>query len=167
MATGASCGAHGRGVSASHRNGDRPHAPEIAVLGGMLIDRDAYGSAADSLQATDFSLPAHRLIFQTAGDVVADGGTADVIALGDRLQRTDRLERAGGYDYLAELLDAVPTAANIEHHARIVREQAERRRLASLGRRIAREAEGRRGRNRSHREPCGGALGCCDLEPQW
>lgn len=102
---------------------------EVAVLGGMLIDSDAVARAMEIVSDAMFSAEAHRRIFRAALRLFERGQATDVIIVADELRKSDELEAAGGYDYLAELLDAVPTAANIEYHAGIVRDKALLRRL--------------------------------------
>ncbi len=112
---------------------------EISVLGGMLIDRDAVARAVEIISDTMFSAEANRRIYRAALRLFERGDAIDVIVVSDELSKTDELEAAGGYDYLAELLDAVPTAANIEYHARIVRDKALLRRLIDASSQIIRD----------------------------
>ena len=112
---------------------------EIAVLGGMLIDRDAVARAVEFVSDTMFSAEANRRIYRAVLRLFERGDAVDVIAVGDELQKTDELESAGGYDYLAEILDAVPTAANIDYHARIVSDKALLRRLIDASSQIIRD----------------------------
>jgi replicative DNA helicase len=99
------------------------------VLGGMLIDGDAVAKAMESLDETMFYREAHRRIFRSMARLFQRGEVVDPTTVAEDLKQTDDLEQAGGLPYLAELLDAVPTAANIDFHARIVRERALMRRL--------------------------------------
>ena len=118
-----------------------PVAPEaeVAVLGGMLIERDAVARAIEVVSDSMFSAEPNRRIFRAALRLFERGDAIDVIAVGDELAKTGELEAAGGYDYLAELLDAVPTAANIEYHARIVGDKALLRRLIDASSQIIRD----------------------------
>jgi replicative DNA helicase len=102
---------------------------EVSVLGGMLIDRDAVVRAIEQITDAMFFREAHRRIFRTVVRLFERGDVADVITVSEELKKTGELESVGGLDYLAELVDAVPTAANITYHARIVREKALLRRL--------------------------------------
>ena len=112
---------------------------EVAVLGGMLIDRDAVARAVEVVADTMFASEANRRIYRAVVRLFERGDAVDVIVVSDELRKTEELEAAGGYDYLAELLDAVPTAANIEHHARIVRDKALLRRLIDASSHIIRD----------------------------
>ena len=111
----------------------------MAVLGGMLIDRDAVARAVEVVSDTMFASEANRRIYRAVLRLFERGDAVDVIVVSDELSKTEELEAAGGYDYLAELLDAVPTAANIEHHARIVRDKALLRRLIDASSHIIRD----------------------------
>jgi replicative DNA helicase len=102
---------------------------EVSVLGGMLIDGDAVAKAVEAIDETMFYREGHRRIFRSMARLFQRGEVVDPTTVAEDLKQTDDLEQAGGLPYLAELLDAVPTAANIEYHARIVRERALMRRL--------------------------------------
>lgn len=113
---------------------------ETAVLGGMFQDRDAVARAVEILDAGMFYREAHRLLFRTLARLFERGEAIDPIMVGDELQKTDEMERVGGLDYIAFLLDTVPTAANIEYHAKLVREKALLRRLIEASQEIIRDA---------------------------
>ncbi|HSG46285.1 MAG TPA: replicative DNA helicase [Longimicrobiales bacterium] len=113
---------------------------EVSVLGGMLLDRDAVARAVEVLDASMFFKESHRVIFRSMSRLFERGDVIDAVTLHEDLQRTGEVDRAGGLEYLAELMDAVPTAANIEYHARIVREKALLRRLIDASQEIIRDA---------------------------
>jgi len=113
---------------------------EQAVLGAMLLDPDAALKAVELLDDEAFYRDAHRRIFRTMTRVVERNDVVDPVVLREELMRTGDLEAAGGTDYIAELLDVVPTAANVEYHARIVRDKALRRRLIQAGTEIVQTA---------------------------
>ncbi|CAN5777887.1 replicative DNA helicase [soil metagenome] len=119
-----------------------PYAPEaeISVLGGMLIDGDAVAKALEFVDDTMFYREANRRIFRAMARLFQRGQVIDPVTLGEDLSKTDELDGIGGMAYIAELLDAVPTAANIEYHARIVRERALLRRLIEGATQIIRES---------------------------
>jgi len=112
---------------------------EISVLGGMLIDRDAVVRAVEHVTDVMFFREAHRRIYRTMVRLFERGGVVDVITVSEELKNTSELDSVGGLDYLAELVDAVPTAANIEYHAKIVREKAILRRLVDASSQIIRD----------------------------
>jgi replicative DNA helicase len=113
---------------------------EQAVLGAMLIDQDAALKAAQLLSDTAFYRDGHRRMFRAMLVLLEKGDVVDPLMLRDTLQRRGDFEAAGGMDYLAELLDVVPTAANVEYHCRIVRDRALRRRLIEAGTKIVQTA---------------------------
>ncbi len=87
-----------------------------------------------------FFREAHRRLFRAMLRLSERGDVIDVITLSEELRNTGELEAAGGLPYLAELLDAVPTAANLEYHAKIVREKALLRNLIEAASTIIRDA---------------------------
>lgn len=119
-----------------------PYSPEaeMSVLGGMFIDRDAAERVPAILSEGDFFPERHRILYGAMRDLSAAGDGIDVVTLAERLKNAGKLESVGGVAYLAQLMDAVPTAANIEYHARIVREKAVLRRLIEAASQVIREA---------------------------
>jgi replicative DNA helicase len=112
---------------------------EVSVLGGMLIDGDAVAKAIEAVDESMFYREAHRRIFRSMARLFQRGEVVDPTTVAEDLKQTDDLEQAGGLPYLAELLDAVPTAANIDYHARIVRDRALMRRLIEASSSIIRD----------------------------
>ncbi len=112
---------------------------ETAVLGGMLIDREAVTRAIEHLNESMFYREANRRLYRAMVRLYERGDVIDVITLSDELKKTAEMDAAGGFDYLAALVDAVPTAANLEYHARIVRDKALLRRLVEQASQIIRD----------------------------
>ncbi|MCZ6916630.1 MAG: replicative DNA helicase [Gemmatimonadetes bacterium] len=112
-----------------------PWSPEAeqAVLGAMLLDQDAALKAAELLVDDAFHKEAHRRIFRSMTAIVEKNDVLDPVVLRDELERRNDLEAIGGIDYISVLLDVVPTAANVEFHARIVKNKALLRRLIDVG----------------------------------
>src|SRR6266513_2991508 len=102
---------------------------EQAVLGAMLLDQDAALKAAEVLDDTMFYREGHRLLFRSMIALTERGDVIDPVTLRDELSRRGDLDRAGGMEYIATLIDVVPTAANVDYHARIIRDKAVLRRL--------------------------------------
>ncbi len=102
---------------------------EQAVLGAMLLDQDAALKAAEMLDDTMLYREGHRILFRSMVALTERGEAIDPVTLRDELARRGDLDRAGGLEYIATLIDVVPTAANLEYHARIVRDKAVLRRL--------------------------------------
>jgi len=111
---------------------------EVSVLGGMLIDQDAASRVVDIVNDSMFFREANRRLYRAMVRLFERSDAVDVITLNEELKKTEELDSVGGTAYLAELLDAVPTAANIEYHARIVREKALLRRLIDAAQDIVR-----------------------------
>jgi replicative DNA helicase len=118
-----------------------PFSPEAetAVLGGMLIDREAVSRAIEHVNESMFYREANRRLFRAMVRLYERGDVIDVITISEELKKTAEMEAAGGLDYLAQLMDAVPTAANVEYHARIVRDKALLRRLVEQASQIIRD----------------------------
>jgi replicative DNA helicase len=102
---------------------------EASVLGGVLLDPDSILRIEDVVDDSMFFREGHRILYRGMRVLHEKKTAIDLVTLGDHLRATGELERAGGMPYLARLLDAVPTAANIQYHARIVRDKALLRRL--------------------------------------
>ena len=102
---------------------------EQAVLGAMLLDQDAALSAAELLDDSMFYREGHRILFRTMVAITERGAVIDPVTIREELERRGDLDRVGGMEYIGALIDVVPTAANIEYHARIVRDKAVLRRL--------------------------------------
>ncbi len=102
---------------------------EQSVLGGILIENEAVNRVTEILDADDFYRDAHRKIYNALLNLSERDEPADLITLTNELRKSDQLDSIGGASYLASLIDAVPTAANIEYYARIVKEKAILRKL--------------------------------------
>ncbi|MGH7197964.1 MAG: replicative DNA helicase [Candidatus Omnitrophota bacterium] len=96
---------------------------EVAVLGSMLIEEDAIARGIELLVPDAFYKEAHRKIFQRVIDLFNENKAVDLLTLTEILDKEGMLEDVGGPPYLAFLTTAVPTAANLAHYARIVREK--------------------------------------------
>src|SRR5262245_16526117 len=97
---------------------------EQSVLGAILQDNHALVRVLEILQERDFYQDAHRWIFQTMIDLFQDNVPIDVLTVTERLRKKGRFEAAGGATYLVDLVEMVPTAAHVLHHAQVVREKA-------------------------------------------
>ena len=112
---------------------------ETAVLGGMLIDREAVTRAIEVLGDGMFYREANRRLYRAMVRLFERGDVIDVITVSEELKKTSELDASGGFDYLGQLVDAVPTAANLEYHARIIRDKALLRRLIEQSSQIIRD----------------------------
>jgi replicative DNA helicase len=111
-------------------------AAEQAVLGGMLLSKDAIADVVEVLRSGDFYRPAHQTIYETMLDLYGRGEPADPVTVSAELTRLGQLMRVGGAPYLHTLMSSVPTAANAGYYAAIVAERAVLRRLIEAGTRI-------------------------------
>ncbi len=96
---------------------------EKALLGGLMLDRQAIAKAMEVVNEDSFYNEKHRIIFSTIIEMFDKAITVDIVTLSDELRVRKELDRIGGPAYLAELNNTVPTAANVEFHARIVQER--------------------------------------------
>jgi replicative DNA helicase len=112
---------------------------EEAVLGSLLLDRDAVVKVAPFLRATDFWKDAHAEIYAAVLRLYERSEPPDFVTLCSELQRVGKLELVGGAPAIIGLIDSTPTSVHIEHYARLVTRQAYGRRLISAGGAIAQE----------------------------
>jgi len=102
---------------------------EQSVLGGILIENEAINRVMEILVPEDFYREAHRKIYHALIELSERDEPADLITTTNELRKKGELEMVGGASYLAYLIDSVPSAANIEYYARIVKEKAILRKL--------------------------------------
>jgi replicative DNA helicase len=102
---------------------------EQSVLGAILIENESINKVIEILTSDDFYREGHRKIFDALISLSERDEPADLITLTNELQKMDQLDSIGGASYIASLIDFVPTAANIEYYAKIVKEKAILRKL--------------------------------------
>src|SRR5437762_6588427 len=112
-------------------------AAEEAVLGSLLIDRDAIIKVAPFLRSDDFYREAHGLVYQAVLDLYGRREPSDPVTLSAELERNGRLQAVGGLSHLIGLSNRTPTAVHLEYYARIVERTSVLRRLISAGGEIA------------------------------
>ena len=113
---------------------------EKSVLGSMLIDEEAVGLVLELIDETCFYDTAHRKIFLAVLGLYNDRKNIDLITLSDRLKTDGQLESIGGVTYLTQLIDFVPTSANVEYYAHIVKEKSVQRQLIKNATQIVAES---------------------------
>ncbi len=113
---------------------------EQSVLGAILLENESVNQALEILSSDDFYRESHREIFRAMVELTDKNQPVDAITLTDALRARGILESIGGPAYIAELATCVPIAANVAHYARIVRERAVLRSLASIATDIASSA---------------------------
>jgi len=110
---------------------------EESVLGGIMIDNAALDRVVELLQPDDFYRGTHRKLYRAMLDLSERSEPVDLITLSETLKARGELTEIGGASYLAELTQRVPTAANIAHYAKIVRERSILRGLIEAATEIA------------------------------
>lgn len=100
---------------------------EKSVLGALLIDKDAIVRIVDILKPRHFYKEAHEKIYQAILDLFENREPTDLVTLPSHLRKSNDLEKIGGVSYLTELVNFVPTAANVESYAKIIKEAAIKR----------------------------------------
>ena len=105
---------------------------EISVLGSMMLEKDAIMKVMELIQDSDFYRDAHKELYKTIINLWDKGEPVDLVTLSNELRKNGNLERIGGVTYLTSLLDSVPTAANVEYYAKIVKEKSLLRSLINI-----------------------------------
>ena len=110
-----------------------PQAPEIekAVLGALMIDKDAYMEICDMLRPESFYEPRNQMVYDAIVRLNMDEHPVDVLTVTDKLEKMGKLEEVGGPAYIADLSSKVATSANVEYHAHIVAEKYLSRQMIS------------------------------------
>jgi len=119
---------------------------EQSVLGGLMLNNEAWISIADLLTEKDFHLQAHQILFRAIKSLSEEGHPCDPITLSEWLQKHNQLKAIGGGAYLGLLANNTPSAANIMAYAEIVRERSILRQLMRVGSDIAEAALNTQGR---------------------
>ena len=102
---------------------------EQAVLGSLLLDKDAIIKIADTIVPEDFYEDKHAVIYRTILDLYEQRSAIDLLTISSRLREGDSLDKIGGASYLATLVNIVPSSAHVLHYAQIVRKKGTLRRL--------------------------------------
>ena len=110
---------------------------EQAVLGAMLIDKEAIAKASEILTSSDFYREAHRVIFNAMLELYNKNEAVDMVTVTEILKRDNKLEDIGSLAYITSLANVVLTAANVKYHADIVAEKSVLRQLVRVSTEIA------------------------------
>jgi replicative DNA helicase len=105
---------------------------EKSVLGALLIDKDAVVKVVEFLKPKHFYKTSHVNIYQAIVNLYEKREPADLVTLPAELKKNKHLEESGGVAYLTELMNEVPTAANVEYYARMIKDDATRRGLVTV-----------------------------------
>ena len=106
---------------------------EMSALGSMMIERSALEKGLEILRPEDFYRPAHQEVFDALSSLSERDEPVDLITVQEALRKRGKLDECGGTEYLMALVDSVPTAANLEHYAKIVEQKSILRKLISAG----------------------------------
>ena len=128
-----------------------PHSVEAeqSVLGGLLLENNAWDRIADVINQNDFYRHDHKQIYRAITRLIEQGKPADVVTVGETLENHGELANVGGLSYLVALAQNTPSAANIRRYAEIVRERGVMRKLVQVGTEIADSAYNPAGRSAS------------------
>jgi replicative DNA helicase len=110
---------------------------EQAVLGALLIDPDAIYKVSTFLRADDFYVIKHQWMYESVTSLHGRGEAVDYVTLCDELERREQLAEIGGAAYITSLINATPTALNVEYYGRIVERTSTLRRLIGAAGEIA------------------------------
>jgi replicative DNA helicase len=109
---------------------------EAGLIGSILVDKEAIIKVADIVNADDFYVDAHSLIFTAIIDLYEARQPVDILSLSNKLEAAGELDRIGGASYITELINSVPSAAHVAHYAGIVAHKATLRRLITAANQI-------------------------------
>ena len=125
-----------------------PHSVEAeqSLLGGLLLDNQAFDKIADLVTAEDFYRDDHRRLFRHISKLIEQGKPADVVTVAESIDASEDKDRTGGPAYLGSLAQNTPSALNIRRYAELVRERSVQRRLAQVATEIAEAALGPSGK---------------------
>ncbi len=126
-----------------------PHSIEAeqSLLGGLLLDNQAFDKIADQVAADDFYRDDHRRIFRHLVKLIEAGKPADVVTVAESVDASEDRDKTGGAAYLGALSQNTPSSLNIRRYAELVRERAVQRRLAQVATEIAESALGPSGKD--------------------
>jgi replicative DNA helicase len=110
---------------------------EESILSAILLDNSTLLDILEILTPEDFYRSAHQKIFAGITELFSKAEPVDLVTLTNLLRDNDHLESVGGAAYLARLVDTVPSAINVQHYARIVRDKSSLRRLIAKANDIA------------------------------
>jgi len=119
-----------------------PHSLEAeqSILGGLMLDQEAFDQVADIILPEDFYKPAHQQIYQVIRDLHTRNNPIDLVTVTNLLQSRNEIDGIGGPEFLLTLLDRTISSANIESHAKIVKEKSLLRKLIRASTGIIEEA---------------------------
>ncbi len=139
----------GQGNTSSLRLPPHSIEAEQSLLGGLMLDGEAWDKVSEVVTAKDFYRQDHRLIFSAIEQLIKDDKLPDAITVSEQLESRKEIAKAGGLAYLSELVKNTPSAANIKAYADIIRERSVLRQLISVSNDISDSAYDTEGRSSS------------------
>ena len=109
---------------------------EQSLLGCLMLDKEAIAKVVDLINPEDFYKSVHQDIYQVMTDLYEKSEPIDILSISSKLKERNKLENIGGSAYLTSLINTVPTATNISHYAKIVRQKKILRDLISASEEI-------------------------------
>jgi len=110
---------------------------EVSILGAIFLDNSCIRKVSGIIDAMDFYRESHRKIFRAMLHHQSKGIPIDLVTLSNTLKDRDELEEVGGASYLVQLVDYVPTSANVEYYCKMVKEASVRRQMILYGEKIS------------------------------
>ena len=110
---------------------------EQSVLGSAFLSKDALTKICDDLNEDDFYLDSHKIIYSVLKDLHDEGIPVDITIVTDRLESSGELTKVGNIDYLVEIANFVPSAANVEYYINIVHDKSVLRKLIEVSNEIS------------------------------
>ena len=106
---------------------------EQSILGALMLSKDAIASVLGQIQPEDFYINRHAEMFKAVLSLYQKNEAIDIVTMVDELNKMKTLDKAGGKEYIADVLNSVPTAANVHHYVDIVKEKSVLRRMINVG----------------------------------
>tara|TARA_Y100001935_G_C17309572_1_gene514843 strand:- start:1960 stop:3312 length:1353 start_codon:yes stop_codon:yes gene_type:complete len=106
---------------------------EQSILGALMISKDAIASVLGQIHPEDFYVNRHAEMFNAILSLYQKNEAIDVITVVDELNKLNLLDKAGGREYIVDVLNSVPTAANVHHYVDIVKEKSMLRKMITVG----------------------------------
>ena len=113
---------------------------EEAILGALMLEKDAYSVVCDILRPESFYEPANQLVYSAIQQLGAAQKPIDMLTVTERLRQNDALEKVGGAVFISDLTSRVASGAHVEYHARIVAQKYLARELISFASQIESKA---------------------------
>lgn len=111
-----------------------PHSVEAeqSVVGAMLMDKDAITTASEIISGQDFYQTSYGVVFDSMVELFNEGKPVDLVTLQERLKEKDVPPEISSLEFVRDLVNAVPTSANVKYYAEIVADKAMMRKLIKL-----------------------------------